>query len=102
MFPDVVDLGSIPIAALQADPSRFAQTLMVYQRGGTDFDASFSAGVPLRVRAERGPRGDRWQATLTLDPVGLRPGFISGSVVVKTNDGQFSTLSVPFLGKILP
>ena len=43
-FPDAVDLGSLRLADIKAQPDllqRTAQTLMVYQWGGTDFQVAF-------------------------------------------------------------
>ncbi|HYG67098.1 MAG TPA: DUF1573 domain-containing protein, partial [Anaeromyxobacteraceae bacterium] len=103
-FPDAVDLGAIRAAELARDPdapARLAQTLMVYQAGGTRFDARFRSAVPgLTVTAERGPNGDRWQATVRLS--GPRaPGPISGTIVVETNDPAVPRLEVPVTGTIL-
>jgi hypothetical protein len=101
-FPDVVDLGAIRLSDLKADPARLAQTLMVYQQNGTDFGVTFSSDGPLAIRGERGPIGDRWQATVTIKDEGLRAGPISGSIVVETNDREFQHLTVPVIGTILP
>lgn len=100
-FPEEVDLGSIPIgqwtAAGAAD--RLAQTLMAYQTGGTGFAARFSSDLPeLQIRAEKGPKGDRWQATVTLAPSRVRVGPLRGTITIDTNDPQFPTLRVPVTG----
>ena len=103
-FPLEVDLGSLPLAELkQARDSggAAAQTLMVYQVGGTDFKATFSTDVPgLHVSAARGPNGDRWQATITADST-VSAGPVHGSIVVETNDQEFPRLLVPVTGTIL-
>jgi hypothetical protein len=101
-FPDVVDLGAIRLADLKADGARLAQTLMVYQQDGTDFGVTFSTDAPLAIRGERGPKGDRWQATVTIKDGELDPGPIKGSIVVATNDREFQKLTVPVVGTILP
>jgi hypothetical protein len=101
-FPDVVDLGAIRLADLKADRARLAQTLMVYQQNGTDFGVTFSTDGPLAIRGERGPKGDRWQATVTIKDEELGPGPIRGSIVVETNDREFGKLTVPVVGTILP
>ncbi len=101
-FPDVVDLGAIRLADVKADPARLAQTLMVYQQNGTDFRVTFSTAAPLAIRGERGPKGDRWQATVAIQDDALSPGPIRGSIVVDTNDPEFPQLTVPVAGTILP
>jgi len=101
-FPDSVDMGAIPLASLAATPERFAQTLMVYQRGGESFDARFSLDTKaLSVSAVRGPRGDRFQATLTYSPAALAPGPVTATLIIETNDPEFPRLEVPVRGTVL-
>jgi Protein of unknown function (DUF1573) len=103
-FPVEVDLGRLSTAATQGPESvrAAAQTLMVYQVEGKDFQAKFSADVPgLLVSAERGPKGDRWQATITLDPSAAKAGPLRGSIIIETNDSEFPRLVVPVTGSIL-
>jgi hypothetical protein len=98
-FPDAVDLGALPKTAWTTG---LAQTLMVYQTGGSDFEVTFSTDVPgLAIRAERGRASDRWQATLALDPSAIQVGTIHGSVIIHTNDPDFPTLAVPVTGEVL-
>jgi hypothetical protein len=103
-FPDAVDLGAIRQADLVRDPdlaARLAQTLMVYQVGGTAFEARFRTELPsLSVTAERGPKGDRWQATVRLSGT-PRPGPIAGTIVVDTNVPEFPRVEIPVRGTIL-
>jgi hypothetical protein len=101
-FPDVVDLGAIRLADLKADRARLAQTLMVYQQNGSDIRVTFSTAAPLTIRGERGPKGDRWQATVTIKDEELGPDPIRGSIVVGTNDREFPQFTVPVVGTILP
>ena len=104
-FPDSVDLGDLPLSAIQADPGllqRSAQTLMVYQVGGTQFQVSLSTNVPgLILQSEPGSAGDRWQITIAVDPERIQPGPISGSIVIHTNDPKHVKLRVPVSGSIL-
>ena len=104
-FPDTVDLGDLPLRAIQADPDllqRSAQTLMVYRVGGTHFQVSLSTNVPgLVLKSEPGPNGDRWQITIAMDPERVQPGPIRGSIVIKTNDPKHDKLTVPVSGSIL-
>jgi len=103
-FPDEVDLGALSSGELRETPglaARLAQTLMVYQPGGTDFQVTFGTDLPfLAIAAERGPKGDRWQATLTLDPSRLAAGPIRGTVIITTNDPSVPSLRVPVTGEI--
>jgi hypothetical protein len=101
-FPDTVDLGTLPLSALKKDASRLAQTLMVYQVDGTDFHARLTADLPfLRLHSERGPKRDRFQATITVAPDEVKPGPIQGSISIETNDPAFPRLDVPVTGTIL-
>jgi hypothetical protein len=104
-FPDSVDLGAIPLSLLRrggAIAERLAQTLMVYQVGGTDFHARLSSSIPsLRLRSERGPKGDRYQATVTIAPEELSPGPIRGTIDIETDDPAFPRIAVPVSGTIL-
>lgn len=104
-FPDAVDLGDLPLLAIEADPGliqRSAQTLMIYQEGGTHFQVSLSTDVPgLLLRSEPGPNGDRWQVTIAMDPERVQPGRIRGSIVIQTNDPKHRKLTIPVSGSIL-
>jgi Protein of unknown function (DUF1573) len=103
-FPEVVDLGEIPKAAIEANPAVLqaaTQALMVYQLGGTKFRATFSTDIPgLRLTAESGPAGDRWQATVTLQPAVITAGPIRGSIIIETNDPEFPRITVPVTGAV--
>ena len=104
-FPDSVDLGAIPISQIRKNPgllSALAQTLMVYQEDGSDFRANLRTDVPgLNLKWERGPKGDRYQATLSLDPDRVKVGSYDGLLLIDTNDLAFPRLSVPISGRIL-
>jgi len=104
-FPDLVDIGSLPLSFLLKDPQeagKLAQTLMVYQLGGSDFVAEFSSDLPMiRIAAERGPRGDRYQAAIELLPDKIKAGRLTGRISIRTNDPEFPNLSVPVTGTIL-
>ena len=105
-FPDEVDLGAIPAGAVRERPELLqsvAQVLMVYRTIGSDFHISASSDVPgLAIRVERGPSGDRYQLTVALDAKYPRvPGPIEGSILIRTNDDEFSELRVPVTGALL-
>jgi len=102
-FPAEVDLGTIPHSLLDDDGGGPpAQTLMVYQVGGGDFQARFTTDVKgLAIATERGPNGDRWQATVTLERSAAAAGPIEGHIVIETNDPEFPRLVVPVKGSVL-
>lgn len=105
-FPEAIDLGAIPIGVASASPDaleRLAQTLMVYQVRGRDFQIRFDTDVPgLSVRSVPGPQGDRHQLTLTLDRDKIEVGPIRGVLHISTNDAEWSRIEVPVSGTILP
>jgi hypothetical protein len=104
-FPDAVDLGALPLSAIQKDPAllrQAAQTLMVYQAGGSNFQVNLRSELPaLNLQWERGPKGDQYQATVTLRKDKLAVGPLRGMIVIETNDPQFPSLTVPVSGHIL-
>jgi len=105
-FPDSVDLGGFSLAAVNADPTlldKLAQTLMVYRKGTSGFEVRLTSDLDaLDIRAQRGPLGDRWQATITVKPALLKPGPLKGAIRIETNDPEFPVLSVPVSGIVLP
>jgi hypothetical protein len=104
-FPEAIDLGAIPIAAIRRNPGileQIAQPLMIYQEDGSDFKVQISTDVPAcKLKSERGPKADRYQATVSLIGDNLKVGPIRGSIFIQTNDPQFPKLTVPVSGWIL-
>jgi hypothetical protein len=104
-FPETVDMGALPLSVIRRDPSilgRTAQTLMIYRKGATGFAAKASSDIPaLSLKPERGPAGDRWQFTVTLNEDLLTAGPIRGAIVIETNDPEFPRLTVPVSGHIM-
>jgi len=97
-FPDIVDLGTWRVD----DTARAALTMMVYQDGGSDFQAKLSTDIPaLRLKWERGPKGDRYQATITFFPDKIRVGSLKGSIFVESNDTESPRVVVPVYGDIV-
>src|SRR2546426_5686505 len=84
---------------IEADPDllpRTAQTLMIYQSGGSNFGVTLSTDLSeLDLKWERGRQGDRYQATVSLIREKLRLGPVKGFIVIETNDPQFPTVRVP-------
>ena len=105
-FPDAVDFGKLPVGLLKANaaaPARVAQTVMVMQKGGTDFRIEVSSDLPnVEVKSDRGPAGDRYQLTVTLVGEKSQAGPVRGSLNIRTNDPDVPTLTVPVSGLLLP
>ena len=96
-FPDIVDLGTWRVD----DTARAALTVMVYQEGGSDFHAKLSTDLPaLRLKWERGPKGDRYQATITFVSEKIQVGSLKGSIFIDTNDTELPRVIVPVYGQI--
>jgi hypothetical protein len=104
-FPDAVDLGVLRLSDIKADPDllqRTAQTLMIYQSGGSNFGVTLSTDLSeLDLKWERGRQGDRYQATVSLNREKLRVGPIKGSIVIETNDPQYPTVTVPVSAAVI-
>lgn len=103
-FPESVDLGALPVSVIKKTPDllkQSAQTLMVYRKGTTDFQVTASTDLPLSLKSERGPLGDRWQFTITLKDESMKAGPITGAIIIRTNDSEFPQLTVPVSGNIL-
>jgi len=104
-FPDVVDMGALRMHDIQASPTlltQSAQTLMIYQVNGTQLEVIVRTDIAgLKLTAEPGPKGDRYQITVTLQKDKITPGPIKGNIFIQTNDPQFPSLTVPVTGSII-
>ena len=105
-FPESVFMGRYPLSEIHGNPAvarQRAQILMVYREGTTDFQITVTSDVPyLKISSERGPKGDRYENTIWIDPDLAQPGEIKGTIVVETNDPDIPKLSVPVSGNLLP
>jgi len=99
-------MGRYPISEIQSNPDmakRRAQILMIYRDGATDFEITVSSDVPfLKISSERGPKGDRYENTIWIDPDLAKPGQIKGNIIIKTNDPDIPNLTVPVTGDLQP
>ena len=103
-FPDTVDMGAIPLAVARDGKAAetLSQILMVYRPGTADFEATATVDLDfVHLASERGPKGDRFQLTLTLLPGRVEPGSFRGTVRVETNDAEFAVLEIPVEGRII-
>lgn len=102
-FPESIDMGSLPFS-VATDPlaiKRAAQTLMVYRLGTEDFDITASIDLDsVLLESERGPKGDRFQLTISLIPEKVRVGELEGNIRIKTNDNEITELVIPLTGTI--
>jgi len=97
-FPDVIDFGRLRVG----EAGQAAVILMIHQEGGTDFKVQLSTDVPsLSLKSERGPKGDQYQAEVTLSLQRIPLGPIKGSIFIDTNDTQFPRVIVPVNGQIV-
>jgi hypothetical protein len=105
-FPESVFMGRYPLSEIRGNPAvakQRAQILMVYRDGTTDFQITASSDLPyLKVLSERGPKGDRYENTISIDPDLATPGIIKGNIIINTNDPDFPKLTVPVTGDLLP
>ena len=77
--------------------------MMVYRKGTSAFEVGLTSDLDeLDIRAQRGPLGDRWQATITVKRALLKPGPLKGTIRIETNDPEFPVLIVPVAGLVLP
>lgn len=102
-FPEIVNLGSFPlkIAKNPAALDQLAQTLMIYNKGVSDFEISASSDLEnISYTYQRGSKGDRYQFTIKLLPEKVKAGPIKGSIFITTNDPDFPLINVPVTGEI--
>ncbi len=105
-FPDTLDLGEVRRGDLRAHPTLtnyLSQTLMVYQSGGTNFQAVAKSDAPfLRLSTELSKKyKDRCQITVEVLPDRLAVGPLSSRIEITTNDREFPTLEVPVTGMVV-
>ncbi len=55
----------------------------------------------LSLKAERGPKGDRYQLEVTLIAEKVHVGPMKGSIIIITNDAEFPRIIVPVSGQIV-
>jgi len=97
-FPDIVEFGKLRAS----DAGSVAMTLMIHQEGGTDFKVHLSTDIPgLSLKSERAPKGDQYQAEVTLNLQKIPVGPIKGSIFIDTNDARFPRVTVPVNGQIV-
>ncbi len=101
-FPEAIDLGRFHVSRLKADPALtnlVNQTLMVYQEGGKDFQATATTQLDgLNLAVERSTLGDRYEIQVRIALHRLAPGPLNGLIRITTNDRDFPTLNVPVQG----
>jgi len=103
-FPETIDFGRIQVSELKANPALtnlINQTLMVYQDGGKDFQATASTELEaIKLSADRSALGDRYEIQVQIAANKLRPGPFNGLIRINSNDRDFPTLNVPVQGTV--
>jgi len=98
-FPEAIGFKTIAVATLKARPQsvqNLSQSLMVYQKGGTDFKISARSDVPfLRLTSQQAQLKDRFGIQIDIIPEKLTAGEVKGAIVIATNDPQFPQITVP-------
>ncbi len=103
-FPDKIDLGTVKLEELKNHPDLveyLAQTLMVYQIGGTNLDVRAETSLPfVKVSAENSDLKDRSQVKIEVLLEKMKVGKIESTIGLSVNDPEFSRLEVPFTATI--
>ncbi len=103
-FPDSIVLGLIDTATLKRQPQAAAflsQSVVVYQKDGTDFQIEAETDVPfLRLTTRQGHLKDRFEVQVDVSPDRLRAGQVKGSIRIRTNDPTFPRLEIPVTGQV--
>lgn len=98
-FPDTIDFGTISIDYLKAHSEMvesLAQSLMVYQDGGKNFQIAAGTDVPfLELSTSQANLKDRDEVRVAVVPQKLKSGTVNGAVVIVTNDPEFQRLTIP-------
>jgi hypothetical protein len=98
-FPDAIDFGTISIEYLRTHSEMvesLAQSLMVYQEEGKNFQISADTDVPfLKLSISQASLKDRNEVRVEVVPEKLHSGEVNGAVVIVTNDPEFGRLTIP-------
>lgn len=104
-LPDRIDLGAIRLSKLAHNPSLvpfLAQTLMVYQHNGTNFDVHAQSSLDcLTVASELSKSGDHAELTVQVLAERLKRGELNGTITVRSNDRKFPILQIPVHGTVI-
>jgi len=104
--PETVDFGRVSLSELTKNPSvldLLTQSFIVRKRAGTFSITSVTSDIPY-VSIRRSPDGEGSSEVFRIDVSlikdRLRPGPMSGSLRIRTDDKQFPELIVPVRGEI--
>lgn len=104
-LPDRVDFGAIRLSKLTHNPSLvpfLAQTLMVYQQNGTNFDVRAQSSLDcLTIASEPSKSGDHAELTVQVLAQRLKRGELNGTITVRSNDRKFPVLKIPIHGTVI-
>ncbi len=97
-------LGLIDTATFKSQPQQVAflsQSVVVYQKDGTDFQIEVETDVPfLRLTTRQAHLKDRFEVQVDVSPDKLRAGQVKGSIRIRTNDPTFPRLEIPVTGQV--
>jgi hypothetical protein len=103
-FPDSLTFGLIDKESVSAKPEELpflTQSLMVYQRNGTNFEVTPETNIPfLRLIKRQGEKKDRYEIVAEVAPDRLTTGRFAGVIKIKTNDPEFPLIEVPVLVQV--
>lgn len=104
-LPDRIDFGAIRLSKLTHNPSLvpfLAQTLMVYQHDGTNFDVRAQSSLDcLTVATELAKPGDHAELTVQVLAERLKRGELNGTITIRSNDRKFPVLQIPVHGTVI-
>jgi hypothetical protein len=100
--PGAVDFGRISAGGDTDKAPDYSASITVYEKDGQNFEVTASSDLPfVAVRPERSrEHADRWEIFCSIDPARAAKGRIEGSLLLVTNDPEFSSVTVPVVGFI--
>jgi hypothetical protein len=103
-FPEDLDFGTVESAQVKTNGNlreTLTQVLMVYQDGGTNFQATATTDLPfLTARAEPSATGKQVQIEVALNPDALPAGDFQGHLELLTNDREFRRMQINVKGHV--
>jgi hypothetical protein len=103
-FPEELDFGTVESAQIKTNEhlrETLTQVLMVYQDGGTNFQATAKTDLPfLAARAEPSATGKQVQIEVAVNPDELPAGDFQGHLELLTNDREFPRMQINVKGHV--
>jgi hypothetical protein len=103
-FPDSLTFGLIDRNSVRARPEELpflTQSLMIYQRNGSNFEITPETNIPfLHLTKRKGEKKDRYEIVAEVVPDKLTAGRFEGVIKITTNDPDFPVIEVPVLAQV--